>query len=543
MARRGRDTRIFYTLIRRLEPDLRAAFEAAIADLRAGVDFRALITALQTGNIEAAVLALNIEPAVFQRYAALKTTAYAEGGAATVASISLPGVAAAGVRFDLTNPAAERWIAENVGREITRVTQEQIAVVRDFIGAGYARGQGPQDIALDLAGRVRNGTRQGGVLGLDGPRAERLRAVTEGIKTPEGVRSLVIQHRDGTVSLRYTTNPATERAILAAYRRGEAVPSAGQQRIAAQFSNKLLRERAETVARTETAQAVMSSRRDAWTQIMDRRNIPPEAVVKRWIHGGSVKEPRPHHVEMSGQEVRGIDTPFVFSNGASLQMAHDPNGDASEIIYCGCNTEFSIDPAWRVESGSPQNEVVESAPDQKIQQSVLSKGRAANVEFLEAYDANTGISFSMDGTENNVSLPDRMLRAISDPRSSIVAHHNHPSSRSFSPQDLNMIGSYRGLSSLYAHGHDGSSYRADRVKSFGRSVLDEANNAVARPFLSRQSEFSSKDDMMQLFHHSMSQWMSAKGFIQYRASLQGETLAAYQRNKSIIDEIFSGFLT
>jgi hypothetical protein len=347
MARRpGRDTRIFHALIRRLEPDLRRAFEAALADLRAGVNMGALINALRGGEIERAVLALNIEPAAFQRYAAVHTAAYAEGGAATVASISLPGAVAAGVRFDMSNPAAERWIRQNVGNMITGIVSDQVQVVRETIVAGFSRGQGPQNIALDIAGRVVNGTRQGGVLGLDAPRADRLQTVTDGMRTPEGVRGLVVRHRDGSLSVRYRVNRQTEARILRAYRQERALTAAEQRLSAQQYGNALLRDRAETVARNETSQAVMSSRRDAWVQLMEGRNVPPEAVLKTWRHGGGVKEPRPHHVEMSGQTVRGLDTPFEFSNGARLQFAHDPDGPPEEIILCGCNTEFSIDPQW-----------------------------------------------------------------------------------------------------------------------------------------------------------------------------------------------------
>ena len=37
----GRDTRTFFALTRKLEPDLRRAFEAAVADLRNGIDWPA----------------------------------------------------------------------------------------------------------------------------------------------------------------------------------------------------------------------------------------------------------------------------------------------------------------------------------------------------------------------------------------------------------------------------------------------------------------------------------------------------------------------
>lgn len=344
MARRSQQTRIFEMLIARFEPDLQAAFRAALADLRGGVNFRMLTDALEAGDIQSAIDALNIEPAAFQRYAVVKTEAYRQSGTATVASISLPGAIDARIRFDMTNPRAEAWIANEVGQKITGgLVQEQIETVRSVILQGFQRGDGPFGIGVDIAGRVRNGVRQGGVLGLDRPRAERLAHVTQGIKTPEGVRGLVVVGRDGTVRMRYKVNPASERAILAAYIRGEAVPDAQRVRIEQQYSNRLLKDRADTVARAETSQAVMSARAEAWEQT----GVPDEFIMKRYVHGGGVKDPRPHHIEMSGTVIRGLQTPFEFSNGARHRWAHDPDADVSELVGCSCNTEMFVDPQYR----------------------------------------------------------------------------------------------------------------------------------------------------------------------------------------------------
>lgn len=353
MARRPRDQlRLFADLIAKLEPGLRAAFEAAVADLREKLDWAALLDALERQDIEGAIAALHIDRAAFWGYAQVKTAAFAEAGALTVATIAVPGAGAISIRFDMANPGAESWISREVGQRITGdLVAEQIEVVRSTIGAGFQRGQHPTTIARDIAGRVVNGTRQGGVLGLDAPRAGRLRAVTEGIKTPEGVRGLVIRHDDGSLSVRYRVNRQTEARILRAYSRGEALSSADQAISVRQYSNALLKDRADTVARTETAQAVMAARREAWDQVLVAKNLPPEAVLKRWVHGGGPKDPRPHHVAMSGHQVRGLDAMFEFSNGARLRFASDPEGTASEVIRCTCNTEFYLDPNWNERVG------------------------------------------------------------------------------------------------------------------------------------------------------------------------------------------------
>jgi hypothetical protein len=326
---------------------MRAAFEAAITDLRSGIDWSALLAALGRQDVAGALAAMHIDQAAFYQYSTVKTSSFAEAGAAAMTTISVPGAGTIGIRFGMSNPGAESWISREVGNKITgQIIPEQIALVRQSILTGFARGDGPVNIARDIAGRVVGGVRQGGVLGLDAERAKRLAAVTDGIKTPEGIRGLVTVHRDGSVSVNYKVNKQTEARILQAYRNGTAISARDQEISMRQYSNRLLKDRADTVARAETAQAVSSARREAWEQVMAGRNIPAEAILKRWVHGGGPKDPRPHHVAMSGHIVRGIDSSFEFSNGARLQFAHDPSGPASETILCGCNTEYFVDPAW-----------------------------------------------------------------------------------------------------------------------------------------------------------------------------------------------------
>lgn len=338
--------RLFAQLIDTLEPAIHRAFMASVADLQANVDWRALLAALEQGNTEGAIEALHIAPAAWAEYSSAMTEAYAKAGASTAAQIRQMGIGGMGTRFNMTNPRAADWIAQNVATRVVGFSEEAVAVARGVIEAGYSRGMNPRGIAVDLAGRAtgpgRN--RAGGVLGLDGPRAARLQKVAVGMRTPEGVQDLVTEHLDGSLSVRYRVNKATEQRIIKAYRAGTAVPEAERIISERQYSNALLKDRADTVAETETANAVMSARNEEWHQLAESQGLDKSAVIKTWRHRrGASKESRPDHIAMSGRSVRGLDTPFVFPDGARLRFAHDPAGGVRHNARCGCDTEFRID--------------------------------------------------------------------------------------------------------------------------------------------------------------------------------------------------------
>ncbi|MDH1461871.1 hypothetical protein [Delftia tsuruhatensis] len=318
---------------------------ASVTDLQSQVDWPALLDALARMDTPAAIAALHIDPAAWAEYSSVMTDVYAKAGASTAAKIQAQGLAGIGNRFRMTSPGAQEWIAENVAGRVVGFSQEQAEVARRVIEAGYAQGQGPRNIAVDLVGRATGGTaREGGVLGLDGPRAARLQSVTQGMRTAEGVRDLVIEHADGTVSVRYKVNTATAQRILKAHKAGTAVPDAERAISEKQYRNALLKARADTVAATETANAVMGGRMEQWKQLVESGVVDPANVIKTWQHRrGASMYHRPDHLAKSGKSVRGLFTPFIFPDGAQLQYAHDPKGGAKHNIRCGCDTEFRLD--------------------------------------------------------------------------------------------------------------------------------------------------------------------------------------------------------
>lgn len=335
--------RLFAQLIDGFEPEVHRAFMASVTDLQANVDWTALLDALTRQDIEAAIVALNIEPAAWAEYSSKMSDVYAKAGASTAAQVALLGVGSAGIRFRLADPRAQRWIAQNVADKVTGFSNEQISNARGLISAGFAKGHHPRTIALDLAGRATGGSRQGGILGLDTPRSERYQIVVEAMKTPEGVKSIVTKHKDGTLSVDYKVNKATSDRILKAYRAEEAVPERDRIISERQYKNALLKSRADTIAETETANAVMSARNEAWHQLLESKGLNENDVIKTWQHRrGASKHHRPDHLAMSGRSVRGLNTPFEFSDGTQMQHAHDPAGGAKHVIRCGCDTEYRL---------------------------------------------------------------------------------------------------------------------------------------------------------------------------------------------------------
>jgi len=95
-----------------------------------------------------------------------------------------------------------------------------------------------------------------------------------------------------------------------------------------------IKHRALRIARTETTYAASLGS----YQAAKNSTLP---LVKVWTHGGGGRDPRPHHVALSGTTVS--KDAFFLVGGQNMLYAGDPNGGVEEVVNCTCNVTYVVD--------------------------------------------------------------------------------------------------------------------------------------------------------------------------------------------------------
>lgn len=317
-------------LVAKHGPLIRQAFEAAIQNARGALDFAALVEAIQINDLDRAAQLLRINQAVlWPLEEAIRTTVYA--GAATVAT---PKSIAGAFTFNGRHPRAERIIAEMGARLVTEIGSPGVEPIRAMILQAQQEGIGAQATARRLAGTVNKATgiRQGGIMGLDGPRAQRSARVREILADKDQIADYFI----GTKP-RYTgTDRRFDAQVRKAISEGRALDKPAIERIAKLHDAKLLKARGETIAKDQAFTAQAQGRREAYQQIMDSGKV--ERITKRWQHA-SAKDPRHDHQALDGKEV-DLNEAFVMGDGTQMQMPHDPSAGPQHKLGCRCSVIY-----------------------------------------------------------------------------------------------------------------------------------------------------------------------------------------------------------
>ena len=329
-------------LLEEFEPRLAAAFIASVDELRGAVNMAELEAALRAGNIEAAMRALRIDRAAFIALETQIAASYTASGTAMAASVSAltnPGTGSRlFIRFDVRNPAAERWVAEHSSNLIVEIIADQRAAARVAIEAGMARGDNPRRTALDIVGRINRATgrREGGIVGLTSGQSQWVENARAELAS--GDPAMLRKYLD-----RKARDKRFDRSVLKAIREGAPLPADTVARATARYSDSLLRLRGETIGRTEALSSIHASRAETMRQAAESGQINPARTMKVWSSTGDSRT-RDSHMDMDGEEVR-FDEPFQTPSGALLMFPTDSSmgAPAEETIQCRCSVSYRVD--------------------------------------------------------------------------------------------------------------------------------------------------------------------------------------------------------
>lgn len=326
---------VYESLLDRLTPRVREAFEAGIDQLANAQDVAALERAIEAGDVAAALDVLDLDPALLDDLAEELRNVFREGGVAQAEANGenrrAPPFA---FRFAMGNVLAQRAAAQRAGNFIVEILEGARETARQQIVAGLARGENPKTTALDIVGRIQTGAPQrrvGGAIGLH----SRFRAYADSAAAELA-----------SLDANYLTRAARDRrfdaTVKRAIREGRALPAETQRKIITRYRARLLRIRGEAIARTEAIGALNAGRHEATRQLVEERGIDADLVAGIW------SDSRDHlvrdlHRAMNGQRAPWPQ-PFEAPNGDLLRFPGDGSlgADPKNIVRCRCFVEWRV---------------------------------------------------------------------------------------------------------------------------------------------------------------------------------------------------------
>jgi hypothetical protein len=325
------------------EPPIRLAFLAIVAQWVGDARTREIEQLIAAGRVDDIAPALGIEAAALATLTEAIRSAFVSGG--TFGAEDIPTIRRADgpggvfrLRFDVRNVRAEAWIREHAAQFVTVILRDQRDAIRGVVNEGARLGLNPRTVALDIAGRVspQTGRRTGGIVGLTSQQAGFVMRARQQLLSgdPAEMRG-------------YFTRQLRDRRFDALVRRamdaGKPVALKDAERILSRYSDRLLRLRAETIARTEALSAFNAGRDEAVQQLIDTGQVRPQAVTKTWRTAADARV-RDAHSAMAGQKI-AFDQPFRSPTGALLRYPGDTSlgAGAADVANCRCIAMTRID--------------------------------------------------------------------------------------------------------------------------------------------------------------------------------------------------------
>lgn len=297
----------------RITAQVRQAYMDAVRRLGSQIDVDRIASLLEQGRVSEALQQINAQnvSAGFAPVADVITAATLGVGRieAQLATQTSGGIQ---FSFSQTNPEAIGFLRNYEMSLIREMTSDTLANVRQIVLDGVTAGAHPFDIARDIRQHI----------GLTERQAQAVRNYRRLLEGGDG-QALQRQLRDRRFDGSVRRHVAGSRALS-----GEQI-----DKLVERYSQRYLKHRAETIARTEAKRSLGAGNQLLWNQAVAAGKVAEADVTKTWITVGDHKV-RPFHQELN-KNVVGLNAPFTCSGG-EIMYPGDPSADPGMTINCRC---------------------------------------------------------------------------------------------------------------------------------------------------------------------------------------------------------------
>lgn len=292
----------------RMAPRFRDRFLTTVSALREKRSLREIANLLQSGRFQDALV--EIEAAALQ----LGNTwgeVYVFSGAQTAPILG--EFLDFTVSFDQVNQFAVREMQENQLRLVREFTAEQTAATRQALERGVARGANPIEQARGFRDSIGLTQRQEATVARFRRRLEEL---------------------DPVALERRLRDRRFDRTLTRAIEEQRPLTRTQINRMTERYRQRMVKFRAETIARTEALDAAHAGSQELYRQQIERGVIQADQLEQTWLTAQD-EVVRGPHVPMDGQ-VQPFGTPFVSGAGNVLRHPGDALAPPEERIECRC---------------------------------------------------------------------------------------------------------------------------------------------------------------------------------------------------------------
>lgn len=326
-------------IIKQFTPEMRDLFISLVQAIHSEAQLGIIAAAIADGRLNDAMLALRMSPEAFAPLDDLVRAAYIAGGRDTLAA--LPAIAdpfLAGtlvVRFAQGNPRAEAFMRTTAGNLIQELVDDQLTGIRAVLETSVAEGRGSRRIALDLVGRIdkKTGIRSGGIVGLH----------SQDMASVENAKRMLREGDPAYFKLK-SRDERFDGPIRTAFKEHGGVNAEKSSKYIARYSDTLLRNRGQRIARTEMGRAAHAGANEGMQQVIDTGAVLPQHVRKIW-HITPDNRVRDHHRALSGTSIGHNEAFESPKTGALLRHPNDTGlgAPAVDVVNCRCWMETRVD--------------------------------------------------------------------------------------------------------------------------------------------------------------------------------------------------------